>query len=73
MLSTRVLSCKEKSVKNNEAVDGFKDDLALNQLKVKNVNVRRVYMNAHTHGMEPHIHRDDGDLTMIYYPRMSLF
>ena len=39
MLSTRVLSCKEKSVKNNEAVDGFKDDLALNQLKVKNVNV----------------------------------
>ena len=39
--------------------------------KVKNVNVRRVYMNAHTHGMEPHIHRDDGDLTMIYYPRLD--
>jgi hypothetical protein len=21
----------------------------------------RVYVNAHTHGIEPHIHRDDGD------------
>ena len=29
----------------------------------------RIYMNAHTHGIEPHIHRDDGDFTMIYYPR----
>ena len=29
----------------------------------------RVYMNAHTHGIEPHLHKDDGDFTMIYYPR----
>ena len=26
-------------------------------------------MNAHTHGIEPHMHQDDGDFTMIYYPR----
>ena len=39
--------------------------------KVKNVSIGRCYMNAHTHGMEPHIHRDDGDITMIYYPRMN--
>ena len=32
---------------------------------------RRVYMNAHTHGLEPNIHEDDGDFTMIYYPRMD--
>ena len=32
---------------------------------------KRLYMNAHTHGIEPHIHRDDGDVTMIYYPRMD--
>ena len=31
----------------------------------------RVYMNAHTHGIEPHWHIDDGDFTMIYYPRMD--
>lgn len=29
----------------------------------------RIYMNAHTHGIEPHMHKDDGDFTMIYYPR----
>ena len=29
----------------------------------------RIYMNAHTHGIEPHMHQDDGDFTMIYYPR----
>ena len=39
--------------------------------KVKNVSIGRCYMNAHTHGMEPHIHRDDGDITMIYYPRLD--
>ena len=39
--------------------------------KVKDVTLRRCYMNAHTHGMEPHIHKDDGDITMIYYPRMN--
>ena len=31
----------------------------------------RVYCNAHTHGIEPHIHSDDGDFTMIYYPRLD--
>jgi len=31
----------------------------------------RIYMNAHTHGIEPHIHKDDGDFTMIYYPRLD--
>ena len=31
----------------------------------------RIYMNAHTHGIEPHIHTDDGDSTMIYYPRLD--
>ena len=25
-------------------------------------------MNAHTFGIEPHMHQDDGDLTMMYYP-----
>ena len=31
----------------------------------------RLYMNAHTHGIEPHIHIDDGDFTLIYYPRID--
>ena len=30
---------------------------------------KRIYMNAHTHGVEPVLHKDDGDFTMIYYPR----
>ena len=32
---------------------------------------KRLYMNAHTHGIEPHEHTDDGDFTMIYYPRLD--
>tara|TARA_Y100001951_G_C11159369_1_gene193864 strand:- start:46 stop:558 length:513 start_codon:yes stop_codon:yes gene_type:complete len=35
------------------------------------VNYKRIYMNAHTHGVEPVMHYDDGDFTMIYYPRMD--
>ena len=35
------------------------------------IELNRVYFNAHTHGIEPHIHLDDGDVTMIYYPRMD--
>tara|TARA_B100000287_G_scaffold310109_1_gene293363 strand:- start:1128 stop:1727 length:600 start_codon:yes stop_codon:yes gene_type:complete len=35
------------------------------------VEMERVYFNAHTHGIEPHVHLDDGDVTMIYYPRMD--
>jgi len=34
-------------------------------------NYIRMYMNAHTHGIEPHLHVDDGDFTMIYYPRLD--
>ena len=38
----------------------------------KNVeDYERIYCNAHTHGIEPHLHIDDGDFTMIYYPRMD--
>jgi len=36
-----------------------------------NIELLRVYFNAHTHGIEPHTHLDDGDITMIYYPRMD--
>ena len=32
---------------------------------------RRIYFNAHAYGMEPQRHRDDGDFTMIYYPRLD--
>jgi hypothetical protein len=32
---------------------------------------KRIYCNSHTHGIEPHIHTDDGDFTMIYYPRLD--
>ena len=32
---------------------------------------RRIYFNAHTYGIEPLPHRDDGDFTMIYYPDMK--
>ena len=32
---------------------------------------KRLYCNAHTFGVEPNIHRDDGDFTMIYYPQMN--
>ena len=40
-----------------------------NRYKVK--SFKRVYCNAHTHGIEPHLHTDDGDFTMIYYPRLD--
>ena len=32
------------------------------------VEFKRLYLNAHTHGIEPHMHMDDGDFTMMYYP-----
>ena len=32
---------------------------------------RRAYMNAHDYGSEPQMHVDDGDFTMIYYPRLD--
>jgi len=31
----------------------------------------RVYVNAHTHGIEPHLHLDYSNFTMIYYPRLD--
>ena len=40
-------------------------------LKYNVENYERIYCNAHTHGIEPHLHIDDGDFTMIYYPRMD--
>ena len=45
MLSTRVVNCKDKSIKNNEKVDGYKDDLADNQIKVKNINIFNYFDN----------------------------
>ena len=32
---------------------------------------KRLYMNAHTFGIEPNMHHDDGDFTMMYYPRLD--
>ena len=47
----------------------------MNKLDFKNkYNVEkyvRIYCNAHTYGVEPAIHMDDGDFTMIYYPRLD--
>ena len=34
---------------------------------VVNVELERVYLNAHTFGIEPHIHTDDGDITDAEY------
>jgi hypothetical protein len=35
------------------------------------LEMERAYLNAHTHGIEPHRHVDDGDYTIIYYPRLD--
>ncbi len=43
---------------------------AKNKLK-KDLDYERIYCNAHTHGIEPHLHKDDGQFTMIYYPRLD--
>ena len=39
--------------------------------KYRVTDFARCYMNAHTFGIEPHKHKDDGDFTMLYYPRMD--
>ena len=39
--------------------------------KYKIIGWKRLYMNAHTNGVEPHMHTDDGDFTMMYYPRLD--
>ena len=60
----------------SEEIRVFKtSDIAKNKYdfanKYKVTQFKRVYCNAHTHGIEPHIHRDDGDQTFIYYPRLD--
>ena len=37
----------------------------------KDLTYERIYCNAHTHGIEPHLHIDDGQFTMIFYPRLD--
>ena len=32
----------------------------------KELAYERIYCNAHTHGIEPHLHIDDGEFTMIF-------
>ena len=39
--------------------------------RVDSFDYERIYCNAHTHGIEPHLHVDDGQFTMIYYPRLD--
>ena len=52
---------------------GYHISMIWNQIKNKfpEYKLERAYLNAHTYGIEPHIHRDDGDITFIYYPRMD--
>lgn len=39
--------------------------------QIDSFDYERIYCNAHTHGIEPHLHIDDGQFTMIYYPRLD--
>ena len=50
--------------------DFIKTGLNFDQ-KYSVLDYERIYCNAHTHGLEPHMHVDDGDFTMIYYPRLD--
>ena len=61
---------------NEEELQNFGYEIFLVWDQIKNrfndqYKLERAYLNAHTHGIEPHIHRDDGDVTFIYYPRMD--
>lgn len=38
---------------------------------IPETKIIRCYLNAHTYGIEPTIHRDDGTYTFIYYPNLS--
>ena len=57
---------------------GYSDEI-FNALKEKfnflerfNVETyQRVYMNGHTYGQVPNVHRDDGQITMIYQPKVT--
>ena len=48
----------------------FKTKFGFNE-KYRVENYERIYCNAHTHGLEPHMHTDDGNFTMLYYPRLD--
>ena len=39
--------------------------------QIGELEYERIYCNAHTHGIEPHLHVDDGQFTLIYYPRLD--
>ena len=39
--------------------------------KYGDLELYRLYLNAHTRGMFPHYHTDDGDLHLLYNPNMS--
>ena len=49
LLSTRVTNCRDKSFSNNDKIDGYKDDLALNQLRVKNINIFNYFDDEETY------------------------
>jgi SM-20-related protein len=55
--------------------ESLREDISPIWQKIKkewpDLQLERAYLNAHTHGIEPHIHRDDGAVTFIYYPRMD--
>jgi len=47
----------------NAVCDRVKDHVKL--------KLKRVYVSAHTYGIEPPIHKDDGYYTIIYYPKLN--
>ena len=54
--------------------NGYGDLIPIwNAIKNRNpkLEMERVYLNAHTHGIEPHRHIDEGAYTIIYYPRLD--
>lgn len=55
--------------------DPFFSELLFGQIKSKieeNVEVERIYANGQTAGQCGYPHRDDGDLTFLYYPSMDM-
>ena len=42
-----------------------------NMKDIPKIKIVRAYINAHTTGVEPSIHQDDGELTFIYYPNLK--
>ena len=73
---SRFAGNNEKQIKNN----GFLFLIPMWENLMYNVSLRekygitrfrRIYFNAHTYGVEPQAHIDDGELTMMYYPRID--